>query len=84
MFPSLWYDSFLSLTKPTVTTIVKERFSTNVGVDEIKINWRECKHLKEKKESKMEAFLSCGNKIADRERYRRNIELESNSDEDKN
>ena len=60
-----------------------------MGVDEINRNWGKCEYLKKKKEkeedseeAKEEVFLSCGNKIADGERYQHNMELESDSDED--
>ena len=61
--------------------------ATTIGVDEINRNWGKCEYLKKKKESDSEeakenVFLSCGNNIADRERYRHNMELESDSDED--
>ena len=87
MFPSLWDDSFLSLTKPKVTNLIKKYLETNIGVDEINRNWGECENLKKKKESdseeaKAQVFLSCGNKIVDGERFRHNMELESDSDED--
>ena len=87
MFPSLWDDSFLSFTKPKVTNLIKEHLTTTIGVDEINRNWGECEYLKKKKESdseqaKEEVFLSCGNNIADGERYQHNMELENDSDED--
>ena len=58
-----------------------------MGVDEINSNWGKCEYLKKKKEedseeAKEELVLSCGNKIADGERYQHNMELESDSDED--
>ena len=58
-----------------------------MGVDEINSNWGKYEYLKKKKEeeeeeAKEEVFLSCGNKIADGERYQHNMELESDSDED--
>ena len=87
MFPSLWDDSFLSFTKLKVTNLIKEHLATTIGVDEINRNWGECEYLKKKKESdseqaKEEVFLSCGNNIADGEQYQRNMELESDIDED--
>ena len=87
MFPPLWKDSSLSFTKQKVTNLIKEHLATTIGVDEINRNWSECEYLKNKNESdseqaKEEVFLSCGNVIADRERYQHNMELQSDSDED--